>query len=267
MLFILFIMAALYPGWEAMDTWFGQAGFQVRHEWGREGARRAASRGDVLAIVDVLRFTTTVAAAVANGYPIRPCRDEPDAEQAVFATGCIRGGKGTRFTLSPLDYPPPQSAAEACPAIALPSPNGATCSRVEGAPLILAGALVNASTAGQTLESCIRAGRFVTVVSCGERCEEPGEDGPLRFAVEDYIGAGAIITAIESSRKSPEALACQGAFLAVKDRLAETLESCGSGIELAAKGRIEDVRFAAQLDCFPIVPALVAGMYYPWASV
>jgi 2-phosphosulfolactate phosphatase len=248
-----------------MNEWFGQAGFEVRHEWGRDGARKAAARGDVLAIVDVLRFTTTVAAAVAKGYLVCPCRrlHEAPAKIEMFADRTVdRSGD---FTLSPLGFAG-QAEVENMPIVALASPNGATCSLMTSASLTIAGALVNATIVGRYLTKCVMDSVPVTVVSCGERWEESGEDGPLRFAIEDYVGAGAIIAAIESGSKSPEALACQGAFLAVKERLTETLEACGSGVELAAKGRLDDVRFAARPDSIPVIPALVAGVYYPWAG-
>ena len=48
--------------------------------------------------------------------------------------------------------------------------------------------------------------------------------------------------------KSPEAEVCEAACRAVADRLEETLLGCGSGIELAARGHGEDVRYAARLD-------------------
>ena len=43
-------------------------------EWGVSGAKRAAERGDVVVVVDVLRFTSTVVAAVAAGATVYPYR-------------------------------------------------------------------------------------------------------------------------------------------------------------------------------------------------
>jgi hypothetical protein len=44
---------------------FGQAGFDVRFEWGEAGLRALAPATDVLVLVDVLSFTTAVDVAVA----------------------------------------------------------------------------------------------------------------------------------------------------------------------------------------------------------
>jgi 2-phosphosulfolactate phosphatase len=248
----------------AMADWFGQSDFDIRHEWGRDGARRVAARGDVAVIVDVLRFSTTVVAAVANGWQIRPCASEQEVVESSLR-GEIADGRNAAAALSPLDYRQ-QASVTPPPVVALQSLNGATCSRIQGAARVIAGALVNATAAGKYLEKRVMDGARVTVVSCGERWEESGADGPLRFAMEDYIGAGAIISAIRRGRKSPEALACEGAFLAVHDRLPEVLESCGSGIELANKGRIEDVKFAARLDSISVVPGLAGGIYVRWSG-
>jgi 2-phosphosulfolactate phosphatase len=248
-----------------MDEWFGQSDFQIRHEWGRDGARRAAARGDVIAIVDVLRFTTTVVTAVANGYLVYPCRQVDDAPENIETFAGTHIDRSGRFTLSPLDFDE-TPAVDSRPIVALASPNGAACSRLANPSLTIAGALVNATAVGKYLTKCVMDSVAVTIVSCGERWEEGCEDGPLRFAFEDYVGAGAIIAAIEHGRKSPEAVASEGAFLAARARLPETLESCGSGIELADRGRIEDVRFAARLDSIPVVAAIVQGVYYPWTG-
>ena len=53
----------------------------------------------------------------------------------------------------------------------------------------------------------------VTILACGERWKQPNEDGELRFAIEDYLGAGAILSALPAAlARSPEARVCQGAF-------------------------------------------------------
>ena len=53
-----------------MTTWFEQDGYQVRFDWGQDGAARAGARGDVVVVVDTLRFSTTVAAHVAAGAQV-----------------------------------------------------------------------------------------------------------------------------------------------------------------------------------------------------
>lgn len=48
--------------------WFDQSPYECRMEWGRRGAREAAERGDIVIIVDVLSFSSTVISAVSRGH-------------------------------------------------------------------------------------------------------------------------------------------------------------------------------------------------------
>ena len=94
-------------------------------------------------------------------------------------------------------------------------------------------------------------------LACGERWRQPNEDGELRFAIEDYLGAGAILSGLPAGlSRSPEALLCQGAFLAVRDDLRSVLWESGSGRELRAVGLAEDVEHSARLNAYEAVPAM-----------
>ncbi|MFT9596793.1 hypothetical protein [Mesobacillus sp.] len=42
---------------------FSQSLYECKVEWGRRGAREAAERGDIVIIVDVLSFSSTIVAA------------------------------------------------------------------------------------------------------------------------------------------------------------------------------------------------------------
>ena len=161
-----------------------------------------------------------------------------------------------RFSLSP----PTFLAIAPGERVALRSPNGATCARYgRVAPALFAGALVNASAVAAAVE---RAGadRAVTVVACGERWPEPNEDGALRFAIEDYLGAGAVLAAL-GGPASPEAQVCVAAFLGARADLAAILWECASGRELREQGFGEDVRHAARLDCYDAAPLLRDGAF------
>lgn len=220
-----------------LTTWFEQAGYQVRFDWGQDGAARAGARSDVVVIVDTLRFSTTVAAHLAAGATVEPRHWKDGTDTAL---------------LSPHSANPSSLGV-----IALASPNGAMCCRaasVAGAKAIFAGALVNASAvaaAARALQSPI------TVIACGERWA----DGSLRFALEDLLGAGAIIAALPHLSSSPEAKAARAAFLGAKPKLLTRLLTCGSGIELRDKGLEADVRYAAQLNYLAVAPHLTDGIF------
>jgi len=245
---------------------YDQTRYRCRLEWGRDGARRAAARRDILVIVDVLSFSTAVATALEHGVAIHPCAHGEDgallagrvgAELAVHRRDVPAAG---RFSLSPISF----LGAEPGTRVVLPSPNGATCSRhAPEVPHLLVGALVNASAVARALRGLLdESDHPVTVVACGERWSDPGEDGELRFAIEDYLGAGAVISRLDCS-KSPEALLCEHGFLPMRDRLEPALLECGSGWELIGKGYRDDVIHASKLDMYTVVPAMHDGALLP----
>lgn len=241
-----------------MSSPYAQDGFRCRLAWGRRGAAAAAARGDVLVVVDVLSFSTAVAVAVARGGRVHPCGP---AEDAVALAERVGGQASVgreevpargAFSLSPatLEHVAPGAR------VVLRSPNGALCTRLAGdVPALYVAGLVNA---GATARALSEDPRPVTVLACGERWGESHEDGPLRFALEDYLGAGAVLVGL-SGTKSPEALAAEAAFLGLRDRLAQVVRECGSGRELVARGYPQDPRLAAQLDRLDAVAVLRDG--------
>ncbi|MDQ2807301.1 MAG: 2-phosphosulfolactate phosphatase, partial [Chloroflexota bacterium] len=117
----------------------------------------------------------------------------------------------------------------------------------------LAGCLRNAVAVAQV---AARLGRRILVVPAGERWP----DGSLRPAVEDLIGAGAIITHLPGPRSS-EAEWAVATFARFQPDLLGTLQGCSSGRELIGQGFAADVVLAAELDCSHAVPLLTDGAY------
>jgi 2-phosphosulfolactate phosphatase len=160
----------------------------------------------------------------------------------------------TRFTLSPRSY----LGIEPGTRVVLPSPNGSTCCQYGAhAAALFVGALVNAKAVAGAVSYLLSAvgQRSATVLACGERWQVPDEEGVLRFALEDYIGAGAVLSALPFAQ-TMEAQACGATFQAMQDHLEAILWECDSGQELRAKGLGEDVRFAAQLNIYDTAPVL-----------
>ncbi|MBA2393557.1 MAG: 2-phosphosulfolactate phosphatase [Ktedonobacteraceae bacterium] len=156
-----------------------------------------------------------------------------------------------RFSLSPATYLHLEPGIR----VVLNSPNGATCSRYASqVPFLFVGALVNAKAVAVVVSSLLEHQKpSVTVIACGERWKTPSEDGELRVALEDYLGAGAILSYLPQE-KSPEARVCEGAFVQVRDDLHAMLWECGSGRELREKGFGMDVQHAARLNAYETVP-------------
>jgi 2-phosphosulfolactate phosphatase len=138
--------------------------------------------------------------------------------------------------------------------LVLPSPNGAELSLRAGLIPTITGCLRNAESVAKAAQGF---GRRIAVIPAGERWLE---DGSLRFAVEDWIGAGAIISFLEG-RASPEAAAARTAFLQTCDRIPELLRSCGSGTELLERGFENDLQLASEFNVSDTVPMLKNGAY------
>ncbi len=246
---------------------FTQHPHRCKLERGHKGAREGAERNDILVVVDILSFSTSAATAVHHGGIVYPCARTEDrnalakrvnAEATVSRFDVPEKG---RFSLSPLTYLDLEPDAR----IVIASPNGATCSRyARHAPHLLVGALVNAKAVATALTHLLETtGRDVTLLSCGERWQTPSEDGDLRFAIEDDLGAGAILSCLDCD-KSSEARACEGAFRHLQDDLLETLRDCGSGRELCEKGFGRDVDHAAKLNLYDTVPAMYSDRLEPF---
>jgi 2-phosphosulfolactate phosphatase len=239
---------------------YAQDGHRCRLEWGWRGAREAAARGDIVVIVDVLRFTSAVATAAQYGAIVYPCELRGEVEAMARRHDAVAGGRSAdaRFSLSPSTF----VGAAAGTRVVLPSPNGATCTLLAAqAPQAFAASLLNASAVAAAVYALLDASSLgVTVVACGERWREVNEDGELRFALEDYLGAGAVLSALRHER-SPEADVCAAAFESARERIDAVLWDCASGRELRAMDRAQDIIDCARLDVYDAVPMLREGRY------
>ncbi|WBQ05890.1 2-phosphosulfolactate phosphatase [Kribbella sp. CA-293567] len=242
-----------------MTSSYAQLGFRVGFDWGPVGA--AAVPGSLVAVVDVLSFTTAVTVAVDLGIDVYPYRwrDEtaiPYAEQldAVLAVGRSQPG----VTLSPASI----RQAKGVRRLVLPSPNGSTISQQlsDSGSTVLAVSLRNRLAAADWVARKLADDPSLTVVAvaAGERWS----DGSLRPAVEDLWGAGGLLTALVDrgvGPLSPEARAAAAAYREVAGELPELLHECAGGRELTAYGFADDVTVAGEVDISGLVPVLQGG--------
>ncbi|MFH1372596.1 MAG: 2-phosphosulfolactate phosphatase [bacterium] len=231
--------------------------------WGSSGAQLAAETVEAIVIVDTLSFSTTVITAVSRGAVVYPCGEGEDSSELARQVGGVASVHRDEvpqrglYSLSPLTFRRVPSGTK----VVLNAVNGGTCSRlVKKAPFLLVGALINAEAAAAAVSEVLDAGRSCAVVVCGERLMEAGSGGGIRFAVEDYLGAGAILSYLECE-KSAEARVCQAAFAGVREELLPILKECDSGQELCEMGFAGDVDFAAQLNSSDTVPIFRDGCY------
>lgn len=225
---------------------FDQAEFKIRCEWGEQGIRQLAPISQVIVIVDILSFSTSVELAVSQGAIVFPYRwkdnSAVDYARSINAELASINRSHNRPSLSP------SSLLNLLPnsRLVLPSPNGATLSLDTGNTPTIAGCLRNCQAVAQAIQPY----ETVAVIPAGERWP----DGSLRSAVEDWLGAGAILRYLKGTM-SPEAQAAVAAFQTGSD-LTHQLYQCSSGKELIAKGFSRDIELAAQLNVSQSVPVL-----------
>ena len=232
---------------------FCQAESDVRCEWGEKGVAQLAPESDAIIIVDVMSFSTAVSVAVTRGASVYPYRskDESARNFAKSVNAELAGPRGkSPYSLSPVSL----MSIPAGTRLVLPSPNGATLSFSTGNTPTFAGCLRNAKAAAR---AAARLGKKVSVIPCGERWKD---DGTLRPASEDLIGAGAIIRYLPGTL-SPEAQVAVAAFANAENDIITTLKQCSSGKELIAMGFEHDIAPTAELDVDDGAPILKNGAY------
>ena len=214
-----------------MPSPFDQSTYQVRLEWGVDGLDRLAT-ADVVVVVDVLRFSSTVADAVASGSAV----SLDDAREW--------------------------------------SRNGAAVAARAGDAVVLIGSLRNAAAVARaiaTLQERNQSRTSVSVIAAGEA----DAAGAVRFAVEDHLGAGAIVAALTElgiDHTAPDAAVAAEGFRALKRALRHMVSASGSARELAdgvaatermrASGAAPTtVSDAVELDALDVVPVLRDGLF------
>ncbi|MFB7115609.1 2-phosphosulfolactate phosphatase [Streptomyces sp. NPDC056291] len=204
-----------------MRNWFLQQEHGVRFEWGPTGAQQLASDAACLVVVDVLSFTTSVTVAVEAGTQVfpYPWRDETASAFAQNKVAALAVGRRAATSASPWSLSPAAlRQAPFTPRLVLPSPNGSAIAAAAGDSMVVAGCLRNATAVGRWLarHGYGTAEHPVVVIAAGERWP----DASLRPALEDLLGAGAIIADLGSrgvGPLSPEASAAQACFAQAAD--------------------------------------------------
>lgn len=217
-----------------MPAPFDQSTYQVRLEWGADGLSRLAP-ADIVVVVDVLRFSSSVADAVASGA-------EVPLEGAV---GWSRNGAAVAAAAAAVDE-----------------------------TTVLLGSLRNAGAVARavvSLQNRRQARTSVAVIAAGEA----DAAGAVRFAVEDQLGAGAVIDALTDlgiDHTAPDAAVAAEGFRALRRALRHMVSASGSAREIAdgvpATARMTDAGIlptsaaaAAELDALDTVPILRDGVF------
>ena len=232
---------------------FDQAEYDLRCEWGLAGLHHLSPASDAVIVVDVLSFSTAVDIVVARGASVLPYRwkDDSAARFAEEKHALVASSRRSEvaYSLSPASV----RTIPAGTALVLPSPNGSTlCLGVNHVPTFTA-CLRNAPAVAARLA---RSAVQVAVIPAGEHWD----DGTLRPCLEDWIGAGAVLSLL-TGRRSPEAELAVAAFERFRADLAGALSHCGSGKELVESGFRCDVELASEYGVSSAVPMLADGRF------
>jgi 2-phosphosulfolactate phosphatase len=206
---------------------------------------------DCAIAIDVLRATSTIATALANGaeaVEVYADLESLAAASAPYPPGKIlrggeRGGKqveGFDFGNSPLSCTPEKVAGRR---VFMSTTNGTrTLQRIQRAAVVLTAAFVNLGHVARF----VLANRYETIWLVGS-----GWQG--NFSLEDTACAGALVERLGGA-DNDEAVASAALFETWRDDLAELLEKASHGKRLLNLGCQQDLLYCAQIDSVAALP-------------
>jgi 2-phosphosulfolactate phosphatase len=224
----------------------------ARYAGGESGARAAARTGSAVLVVDAFRASTTIAVLVSRGASVVPIASIEQARS--YAGADFRAGERGSAKVAGFDFgnsPTEIAEAEVPPGsmVVLCTTNGTRvieCAR--GAPAILTGAFVNASSLADVL-AARACGPRVVVVGCGW-------EG--RRASEDEAAAGAILHRLQERGAQLDGRA-RRVVEAYLSRPAKLLRNNAAAKRLEHLGYERDLDLCLAEDTVPVVPLLVDG--------
>ena len=227
----------------------------VELEWGSAGVEALGKRTDAIVIVDVLSFSSSVDIAVSHGATVLPCpwRNGDARQYAKDKNALLAGENAQGYSLQPASL----TAMRLGERLVMPSPNGSQLSwQTAHRSSVFAGCLRNANAVAEYLAA---KSPTVGIVAAGEKWP----DGSTRFALEDWIGAGAIADALNALDYpcTPEAYAAAVAFRAFELEGFVSLHHTASAARLHDRGDNRDVDLAFDLNVSTCVPTLVDHVY------
>jgi len=221
-----------------------------------ELARPGCLAGSVTLVIDVLRATTTIIHALAAGCTsVRPCAEVEEAKElagGMPAGKVLLGGERHGSPLAGFDLgnSPREYTCQACrgTTLVITTTNGTRALlRAAEAERVLIGAFVNYSAVCEQLRQDLRP---IHILCAGTEGEATLEDTLLAGAVVDYLCEEMEISLNDSARLAWDCFENHGRILL------GALEISHGGANLRRLGYDDDIRAAAEVDKFAIVPEL-----------
>ena len=226
--------------------------------FGPQQMTAADTQGRVVAVIDVLRASTSIAAALHHGAKaVIPFESSEQAVQRArdFERGTVRlAGErkmlavpGFDFGNSPLEFTP-EAVEGKIVLMATTNGTGALLA-VQGARDVVVASYVNFSAVLAMLRAAARGGTDIAIVCAGRE---------RQFALEDAACAGRYARAITKRLSVVEtndaAQACMLIDAKYRDAIGRVFADAVHGRALAEAGFAADLEVSAKLDAHPVVP-------------
>lgn len=215
-------------------------------------------RGRLVVVVDVLRASSTVVTALANGArAVIPAADLGEAgrlaaslDADVSLVGGERGGErlaGYAAGNSPLEYTPEAVAGRT---VVLTTSNGTAAMALARAGAGGAvGTFLNAGAVAAHVRAALEAGQAATILCAGSGG---------RVSLEDTLCAGLLVDRVAgpeaASRLGDSAQIAFALYRGTQDQLDRVLQSADHTQRLVRLGFADDVAYCARVDAVPVVP-------------
>jgi 2-phosphosulfolactate phosphatase len=215
-------------------------------------------QGRVVAVIDVLRASTTIAVALANDaravLPFESSEEMITRSKQLERASFLLAGERRMLKIEGFDLgnSPREHTREVVEGktVMLTTTNGTKALlAVQGARDVVVASYVNLTAVSAMLRTALRGGHDVTIVCAGQE---------RQFALEDAACAGRYVHTVSKRLTGVDTNdAAYAASLIDKkfgDNLMRLFNTAAHGRALAAAGFGEDLTVAAAVDSYPVIP-------------
>jgi len=221
----------------------------------------AVKRGDVIVIIDVLRCSSTIITALANGASkiittptVRKAKQMKKRNPEYVLAGERKGLKPKGFELgnSPSEFTRRKIHGRS---IILTTTDGTKAFEIakKSARPVLVGGFLNAEAVGKKLyELAYRNNCGVSLIACGRKG---------KLSIEDFVCTGRILETmpVEGLTLSDSALVAIAASEGAGEKVVELVRSSEHGGYLERIGLAKDVEFCLKINRYSNVPIFANG--------
>jgi 2-phosphosulfolactate phosphatase len=224
-----------------------------------EGMRSGEVQGQTVFVIDILRATTTMCAALRHGakaiIPVASTEEALRLAQTIGSADILLAGErnclripGFQLGNSPLEMTENTVRGKT---IVLTTSNGTKALLAcQGASAVFPAGAVNLSVAAEKAREALEADEGIVVVCAGRNGA---------FSLDDAYCAGRLLGAIWGDSRSrgglnDAALACLDLVRRYGERWERPLALSRAGRELIKLGFRADLREAARVDAYPVLP-------------